>query len=426
MTHATLCGSVPWKTAYEVLGVTALALAFAFAPQPALAQHGGGGGHFGGGGHLGGGGHAAPAPMSGPARAPMSGSARPAGAGTPYVSSVRAFSGASRPSSAAIRFGANAPSEDHFLPPELLGQAPRPTHTTIGFPPVTEQGGHWQPIAVRPGAPMSFSGQGHDIWQDSARPSRGSAGASPSSSARFTSPQRTLRFAKTPLVGPNVSLNSPFLGNRRIRRPFPPFFPIFPGFWGGSFFGFGFGFGPTWGLGWDQCDPGWGWGYSSFCGPNNYTYGYYGPDAYLPPPPPPDEYEAEYPQPQTEGGNYLYEAPSGAEENSNAAGDNHYAVVIYLKDGTVYVVDNYWLSGGELHYKLGDGSEYGIDVNQIDLQKTVDVNAKRGVDFTLRNSPDQDQAPPPAQETAPAPAGPPSPTTDQHSPAAPNRLPPTN
>lgn len=391
MTHATVCGSVPWKIAYKAFSLSTLTLAFTCVPQLALAQHGGGGGH-GGGGHFGGGGHAGPAPMSAPARAPVAGSARPAGGGTPYVSSVRAFSGASRPS-AAIRFSASAPSADHSLSLEPLGQ---PTHTTIGFPPVTEQGGRWQPIAVRPGAPLRFSGQGHDIWQDSPTLSRGSVAADRSSSARSTSPE------KTPLGRTPVNSKSPFLGNRRIRRPFPPFFPFYPGLWGGPFFGFGFGFGPAWGLGWDQCDPGWGWGYSSFCGPNNYTYGYYGPDAYLPPPPAPDEYEAEYPQPQEpEAGTYLYEAPSGTKENSNAASDNHYAVVIYLKDGTVYVVDDYWLSGGELHYRLGDGSEYGIDINQIDLQKTVDVNAKRGVDFTLHNSPDHDQAPPPPTTTAP-------------------------
>jgi hypothetical protein len=255
--------------------------------------------------------------------------------------------------------------------------------------------------------PLSFSGQGHDVWQDSATPSHTTVRTNPI----FRAPQKNLRFAQTPLGSPNANANSPFLGNRRIRRPFPPFFPNYPGFWGGPFFGLGFGFAPAWGLGWDQCDPGWGWGYSSFCGPDDYTYGYYGPDAYLPAPPPPDEYEPEYPQPQEPEGNYLYEAPSGTQQSS---GDNHYSVVVYLKDGTVYVVSDYWLSGGELHYRLGDGSEYGIDVNDIDLQKTVDINAKRGIDFTLRNTPPQDQTVP-----APPANAPPAPDGDHSAPAPP-------
>lgn len=183
--------------------------------------------------------------------------------------------------------------------------------------------------------------------------------------------------------------------------------PFFPGFWGGPFFGFGFG--PAWGLGWDQCDPGWGWGYSSFCGPDNYTYGYYGPDAYLPAPPPPGEYEPEYPQPGQEGA-YLYEAPPSEIPGTSNEEQDHFAVLIYLKDGTLYLVSNYWLSGGELHYTLGDGSEYGIDINEVDLQKTVDMNAKRGINFTLRNSPDPDQPPVPDQAAPP-------PNTDQNGPA---------
>lgn len=330
MTKRSPC-SVLLGISHKVRGAIAFAAIFGLAPHLALAQHGGGG--HAGGGHVGGSGsHSAPArsaPASAPARAPVTSSPYAVASGSPYVSSVRVFSG-------------------------------------------------------------------HNVWQDP-------------KTAFPNSRNMALRFAKTPIGSSNQNPNSPFLGNRPLRR-FPPFPPFFPGFWGGPFFGFGLGLGPGWGLGWDQCDPGWGWGYTSFCEPNNYTYGYYGPDAYLPPPPPPGEYEPEYPQPSEEGG-YLYEAPPSEIPGSNEE-QNHFEVVIYLRDGTVYLVSDYWLSGGELHYTLSDGNEYGIDMSQVDLQKTVDVNAKRGIHFTLRNSPDPDQPPPQPQRAPQA-------KTDQNAPAAP-------
>lgn len=71
--------------------------------------------------------------------------------------------------------------------------------------------------------------------------------------------------------------------------------------------------------------------------------------------------------------------------------------VLYLKSGAVYAITNYWIEDGALHYLTSYGGENTIDMNDLDLQKTVDVNAKRGVDFTLKPRSEQDRPNPPEQ-----------------------------
>ena len=58
--------------------------------------------------------------------------------------------------------------------------------------------------------------------------------------------------------------------------------------------------------------------------------------------------------------------------------------LIYLKDGTSYEVMSYWLDAGKLHYITNYGGETTVDMGQLDLQRTVDENARAGVSFTLR------------------------------------------
>jgi hypothetical protein len=111
---------------------------------------------------------------------------------------------------------------------------------------------------------------------------------------------------------------------------------------------------------------------SGFLPDYNYGFGY---NAY--------PSEPEYSQPQLEIQNqpiYYY-----GEENSQY-------VRLFLKDGTIYNVTDYWLVNGELHFKLlvDDGTklvEQAIDFGQLDLQKTIDVNTARGFRFVLRNEP---------------------------------------
>jgi hypothetical protein len=63
------------------------------------------------------------------------------------------------------------------------------------------------------------------------------------------------------------------------------------------------------------------------------------------------------------------------------------SVLVYLKDGTMLVANDYWLDGGDFHYTVKYGGESQIGLDQVDLQKSIDENAKRGVKFTLKPKP---------------------------------------
>lgn len=63
-------------------------------------------------------------------------------------------------------------------------------------------------------------------------------------------------------------------------------------------------------------------------------------------------------------------------------------ILLYLKDGTMYTATDYWLADGQLHYVVNYGGENTVDIGQVDLQRTVDENAKRGVTVTLKPRPD--------------------------------------
>lgn len=146
--------------------------------------------------------------------------------------------------------------------------------------------------------------------------------------------------------------------NRRRIFPRPPRFitPIFyPAFYPVGIFGFG-------GLGF--CSPYWGW--SPGC-----VGGAFGGDFFEP--------------------SYFYDGPVEPDyipvpPDSNTAGEQD-EVLLYLKDGTIFVISNYWLEDNKLHYLTSDGRDNSIDMDDVDLQTTVNVNAKRGVAFTLRAAP---------------------------------------
>jgi hypothetical protein len=65
---------------------------------------------------------------------------------------------------------------------------------------------------------------------------------------------------------------------------------------------------------------------------------------------------------------------------------------LYLKDGTIVNVTDYWVVDDQLHFTMieEDGAkpkEQVIPFDALDLQKTVDVNTQRGFRFVLRNEP---------------------------------------
>jgi hypothetical protein len=175
-----------------------------------------------------------------------------------------------------------------------------------------------------------------------------------------------------------------------------PVLPIipFPIFFGGPFFGYwpGYGFNSVW---WPSCAPFWGWRFGCTAAPYAPYYGY-GFGGYIPPYVSPYIAPPEYAPPPS----YLY----GGEESRQKP-------QLYLKDGTVYNVTDYWLVNGEIHFKtLDEGGtksvEHVIPFEDLDLQQTIDVNTRMGFRFVLRNAPiehylqDGNEGNPPA-ETAP-------------------------
>lgn len=65
---------------------------------------------------------------------------------------------------------------------------------------------------------------------------------------------------------------------------------------------------------------------------------------------------------------------------------------LYMKDGSVYNVTDYWVVDNQLHFMVLEGRksvEHVVDVDELDLQATIDANTDRGFRFVLRNEPMQ-------------------------------------
>jgi hypothetical protein len=191
-------------------------------------------------------------------------------------------------------------------------------------------------------------------------------------------------------------------------RPLRPFQPIFfPGFGfggcfgpfffgcGGGFFSGGFGFGLGYGYGY--CDPFWGCPGGYYGG--YYNGGYYGNQIY--------NQSTDESSVSNEFNPSRYWGPSTLPEETGGGGgasSSDSEVVLFLKDGTVYAITDYWIADNKLHYVTNYGGENSIPLDQLDIQRTVDVNAKRGINITLRPMPQsQQQAPEPDAQPAPQP-----------------------
>jgi hypothetical protein len=57
--------------------------------------------------------------------------------------------------------------------------------------------------------------------------------------------------------------------------------------------------------------------------------------------------------------------------------------LLYLQDGSVFAVSSYTVSDGTLHYVTSYGERNDVAVDRLDLKKTIEANAARGVAFTL-------------------------------------------
>jgi len=217
-------------------------------------------------------------------------------------------------------------------------------------------------------------------------------------------------------------------------------------------FGCGFGFGWGWGWGWPGLwwGPGWwgpwwgpysywGYGYDPFFDPlwdwsgyggyaPGYDVGYSNPSGYNSNYNPSDNYNYnssnDAPAYQDQG--YQNQGYQGSSNNNPLTGNvaaSTPTVLIYLNDGTTYAASDYWLADGKLHYNVNYAGESTVDFDQVNLQRTVDENAKRGVHFTLKPAPNTYNPPPSDSENpganrtnqnAPAPPAPQMQRTSQH------------
>jgi hypothetical protein len=82
-----------------------------------------------------------------------------------------------------------------------------------------------------------------------------------------------------------------------------------------------------------------------------------------------------------------YEAPEyvyGAEGSEQ--------VWLYMKDGPVYRVNDYWFVNGQVHFTVTEQDpvrpvEHVVPSEQLDVQKTTSVNAARGFRMVMRDEP---------------------------------------
>lgn len=321
------------------------------------------------------------------------------------------------------------------------------------------------------GTTRTFVGQGHDLYEESprtggtsvaTRPATvGSANRTVSSSLRAASPAASTAFASHGLLAGNPAFGqrtfasagfaraAPGIAGAASRegrfgfglRPVAPLFPrpgfgfgfgLRPGFGFGGFgpvfrpFGFGFGrfgLGFGFGLGWNPC---WGavWDdpfcFGGFAGPAYDPYGYppydpsydqngYPPQSFGPDPnydpgnqaggPAPDSQSAEPSEPLNPNWDTTVNAGIAIQPGS---------VMIYLKDGTSLSPSDYWIADDQLHYTLA-GAENTVALDHVDLRRTNDENAKRGVRFWLKSEPEKSQRQNSGVPSDDAPAASPSP-----------------
>jgi hypothetical protein len=62
-------------------------------------------------------------------------------------------------------------------------------------------------------------------------------------------------------------------------------------------------------------------------------------------------------------------------------------LVIYLRNGSGYGTNDYWIADGKLNFVTTYNSEKSVVLEDVDWQRTVDDNANRGLYFTLRYAP---------------------------------------
>jgi hypothetical protein len=441
--------------------ILSTAFLFALTAIPAFANHGGGGGggsHGGGGFHGGGGSHANGGSGGRSYSAPAAGY----GASRSYSPAMRSGQGYtarpgygySRPSgnmaagnqrygnSASARPGvADGQWHSFGSPAENRGASGAPSQSA-------NTNGGWHVMSgnrgtATAGTVRSFSGQGGEVWEN-APASRNVVSRSQSLSSIHNSFSGAMasnsalrggsgfaassRFnAGSPLLTHNGFLGGAGTAVPQLRGGFG--FNGFGGGFGGAFgrpfggfgrgcwncgFGLGFGWGgwgwggwPWLGFGWDPfwADPWWGgpappYGYYAYPGS-----GYYGPDDNYNPPPQEDNGPESYNEGPVNGNWVTPNGPSPVQVPNAAAFS--VPILIYMKNGSVLTVRDYWMVDDDLHYLTMSGAEKTSDLEAVDLPRTNTENAKSGVKFIFKSepsvvapAPDGSGAPPAAQPNA--------------------------
>jgi hypothetical protein len=73
----------------------------------------------------------------------------------------------------------------------------------------------------------------------------------------------------------------------------------------------------------------------------------------------------------------------GATSSPNDMKAERPVTLLQLRDGSMYGLTDYWVKAGELHYTTTYGGQDLIPLKRIDFEKTVRLNAERGVPFAL-------------------------------------------
>jgi hypothetical protein len=103
----------------------------------------------------------------------------------------------------------------------------------------------------------------------------------------------------------------------------------------------------------------------------------------------------------------LENLPAGALGAATATPQLRNEFLLYLRDGSVFAVASYTVSAGRLDYVTAYGDKGNVDVGELDLHKTIEANAARGVAFTLTPpTPAPAASSPSPLGPAPAPPGP--------------------
>ncbi len=59
-------------------------------------------------------------------------------------------------------------------------------------------------------------------------------------------------------------------------------------------------------------------------------------------------------------------------------------VLLYMKDRSVFAASDYWVEQGKLHYVLSTGAEKMVDLDQVDVKRTISGNADLGTQVNLK------------------------------------------